>query len=226
VKVAVLSLTRDRLAYTRHCFASLKENAGCEYDHFVLDQGSLDETPEWLGDKENFGEIEWADCRRENIGISRGHNSLLDACFLLDDYDVVCTFDNDCEVTEPGTLIACARIAAGGKWIVSPTVLGLNNPPQPGLEVGVCGGRIGLYPAVGGIFRVMPGEFARTFRFSESNPLWGNDEGDVARAVRERGMRSGYLLDWHVNHYLTTSGQHADIPAYFERTLAEGKPSL
>ena len=48
MRVAVLSLTRDRLVYTRHCFAKLHEFAGCEFDHYVLDQGSKDGTDEWL----------------------------------------------------------------------------------------------------------------------------------------------------------------------------------
>jgi GT2 family glycosyltransferase len=46
MNVAVLTLTRDRLPYTQHCFATLKENAGCDYDHIVLDQGSTDGTAE------------------------------------------------------------------------------------------------------------------------------------------------------------------------------------
>jgi GT2 family glycosyltransferase len=224
MKVAVLTLCRDRLSYTQHCFGSLRDKAGCGFDHYVLDQGSQDGTPDWLRQELFEGRLERILLMEENIGLSRGHNRLLD--LLDDDYDAVCTFDNDCEVVMPGTLLACAEIAARGRWVVSPRVEGLNNPPAIGATETVNGEPVGLYPAVGGIFRVMPGEFARSFRFNEANPLWGGDEGDVGRALRARGMQSGYLLDWHVNHYLTTSGQHADIPDYFLRTLAEGKPSL
>ena len=44
MKFAVLTLTRDRLEYTQHCFETLRQNAGCDYDHYVLDQGSEDGT--------------------------------------------------------------------------------------------------------------------------------------------------------------------------------------
>jgi hypothetical protein len=219
MKVAVLSLTRDRLAYTQRCFASLQENAGCKFDHYVLDQDSEDETRDWLDDELFAGRLVGWMTEGENIGISRGHNLLLDN--FTEDYDVVCTFDNDCEVTMPRTLAACAKIAGRGDWIVSPTVNGLNFPPRPGPTVWVDGEPIGPFPEMGGIFRCMPGEFARTFRFNESNPLWGWDERDVGRVVQERGMGSGYLLDWSVNHYKTTKGQEAELGPYFARKFAE-----
>lgn len=223
MKVAVLTLTRDRLEYTQHCFQSLAENAGCDYDHFVLDQNSEDETLEWLM---YDAAVEVVVGAPENMGISRGFNRLLD---LLDEwgrYDVVATMDNDCELFMPGTLYACALIAAPGDWIVSPTVLGLNNPPQPSPPVVVGGELIGPYRDIGGIFRVMPGKFARTFRFNEQNPLWGYDERDCGREAARRGINVGYLLNWSVNHYETTTGQHSRYPDYFARTLAEGKPHL
>ena len=34
----------------------------------------------------------------------------------------------------------------------------------------------------------------------------------------------GQLLDYPVNHYETTDGQHARYPAYFERRRLEGIP--
>jgi hypothetical protein len=56
--------------------------------------------------------------------------------------------------------------------------------------------------------------------------LWGSDDSDLCRVWHERGFTVGYVRGYDANHYLTTDGQHADIPHYFERTLAEGKPSI
>jgi hypothetical protein len=214
MRVAVLTLTRDRLAYTKHCFGRLHEFAGCDFDHYVLDQASDDGTDEWL---------EGYDCEPilldENIGISRGMNMLLDAAGA--EYDVYCTFDNDCQVVQPGTLAACAEFVADGNWIVSPTVRGLYHPPQPTFEATINGERVGIFGAIGGVFRVMPGDFARTFRFNETNPIWGGDENDVGREATARGISVGYLLDWHVDHYETTAGQQARYPDYFERKARE-----
>ncbi len=48
MRIAVLTLTRDRLDYTQHCFQTLQEFAGCDFDHYVLDQGSTDDTVDCL----------------------------------------------------------------------------------------------------------------------------------------------------------------------------------
>lgn len=217
MNVAVLSLTRDRLAYTQHCFASLYENAGCPFDHFILDQGSTDGTVEWLlKESKAVGHF----LAYENLGISKGHNKLLEQAFEFAHYDVVVTFDNDCEVTQPGTLEVAARICQEG-WVISPTVLGLKQPPKAGEPVLVGGELVAPYPELGGIFRAMPGSFARGFRFREDNPLWGWDERDVGREAAAQGLGSGYLVNWQVNHFETTAGQEARYPAYFERKYQE-----
>lgn len=214
MKVAVLSLTRDRLEYTQRSFASLRENAGCDYTHFVLDQGSDDDTDHWL---EHYdAEVIWL---KENVGIHRGMNLLL--AHAGEGWDAYVTFDNDCEVTMPGTLATAARVAHEGNWIVSPTVRGLINTPAPGAVVEVAGEKIGSFYALGGIFRAMPGRFARDFRFNEQQPNWGGDENDVGKAAHERGYGMGYLLDWHVTHMDTTEGQWSRYPDYFERKTAE-----
>ncbi len=214
MKVAVLSLTRDRAEYTRHCFSTLYALAGIDFDHFVLDQASDDDTPDVL---DSFGvDVIFGD---ENVGIHRGHNLLLDT--VGSGYDVYVTFDNDCEVTMPGTLAAAAKIAKRGDWIVSPTVDGLNFPPQPGPSVAVDGEPVGPFGAIGGIFRCMPGWFADEFRFDETMPYWGGDEGTVGQAAQQRGVNMGYLLNWRVNHYETTRGQEARYPSYFSRKMQE-----
>lgn len=213
-RVAVLTLTRDRLDYTRHCFQTLRDNAGCDFHHYVLDQGSTDGTADWL--EEQDCETLWL---TENIGISLGHNLLLD--HIGPSYDVYVTFDNDCEVTMLGTLAAAARVAADGGWIVSPQVRGLINTPTPGEPVYVAGEPVGPFPAIGGIFRAMPAAFANTFRFNTGNPTWGGDENDVGRAAAARGIGVGYLLNWHVNHYRTTEQQNADFPDYHQRKILE-----
>ena len=51
-KIAVYTLTRDRIEYTKECFAMLESKAGIEYDHYIVDNGSQDGTVEWLKENE------------------------------------------------------------------------------------------------------------------------------------------------------------------------------
>src|SRR3954470_1220847 len=101
MRVAVLTLTRDRLAYTRHCFSKLHEYAGCDFDHYVLDQGSTDGTAEWLRDEYD---PDFLCLSPRNLGISPGMNKLLDWTQETGDHDVVVKFDNDCKLMTPNTL--------------------------------------------------------------------------------------------------------------------------
>jgi hypothetical protein len=215
VRVAVLTLTRDRLPYTQHCFATLRENAGCDYDHYVLDQASEDGTVDWLNEQDDL-DVTFAS---ENIGINQGLNHLLDYSVDLDEYDVVVKFDNDCELMTPNTLRACCVRALATDMILSPSIHGLRNPvPTIGLYEDV-----DVTPIVGGIFMATPAYVFRSgYRHNPRVGLWGSDDSDLCRHFG----RCGYLRGYHANHYLTTDGQHADIPHYFERTLAEGKPSI
>lgn len=218
MKVAVLTLTRDRLDYTKHCFARLRELAGCDYYHYVLDQGSTDGTPRWI-------EAEYKPrldiLLVENIGIARGMNWLTDVA-RDQGYDYLVGFDNDCELTTPGTLRTVCE-ASGGEWILSPRVDGLNNPQHHSDSPEVVNGhRVGPTGVMGNIFRCVPAAvYERGFRYNEKNPPWGGEETQICDWWARRGGKCGYMLDLPVNHYETTEGQKARYPEYWERKKQE-----
>lgn len=218
MRIAVLSLTRDRLAYTKHCFETLNKRAGCRFGHFVLDQGSTDGTLQWLSEVYRPTALVVSP---ENIGIHKGWNRLLSEAEDHGEYDAFVTFDNDCEVLERGTLRRVCRVAVENRAVLSPTVLGLKNPPVPTSFVTMSNEPVGLFPTPGGIFRCLPAAFTHQFSFDTRMPIWGGDEQHVGRQALLRGFRIGYLMDWHVNHYETTVGQEATYPEYFERKYAE-----
>jgi hypothetical protein len=230
VRVAVLSLTRDRLPYTKHCFATLQANAGCAYDHYVLDQASEDGTVDWLNEQDDLDVV----FASENIGINQGLNHLLDYSVDLDAYDVVVKFDNDCELLTPDTLNDVCDLAWRRDMILSPRIHGLRNPvPTISTALGVTppisgiAWAVDLTRIVGGIFMAVPAwVYQGGYRYDPRVGLWGNDDSALSGWWQEQGRHLGYLQGYDANHYLTTDGQHADIPHYFERTIAEGKPSI
>ena len=217
MRVAVLTLTRDRLEYTKACFASLRENAGCDYNHYVYDNGSKDGTRKWL-----FAQSDLIlSGSTGNKGYAYALNHLLRKA--ESHHDLLVTFDNDCLVKTPGTLkaVAEATLEADKPLFLSPLILGLRHRPSIIQTVG----RIGKTAVVGGIFRSIPPQAIRDgFRFNEDGPLCG-DEGPVIEYCARMGGWCGYLLDYEAEHYLTTDGQHADIPWYFERRVREGGPA-
>lgn len=226
MRVAVLTLTRDRIAFTRHCFDRLRELAGCPFDHFVLDQGSTDETREWLDEQEYQGWLDGVVYLPGNVGVSRGMNRLLDLALSQAGYDVVVKFDNDCELTVDGTLAACAEVALAMNWIVSPHIQGLDSPPVVEYEVGPADFwklryRVGVPNIMGGIFMAAPASLYATYRHDDANPIWGMDDARIVDHWRALGNEVGYLLDYPANHYLTTQGQRETDPVYYARKERE-----
>lgn len=214
MNVAVLTLTRDRLPYTQHCFQTLRDKAGCEFDWFVLDQGSTDDTPGWLLDQDDITTT----LLDENIGICRGLNLLLAESCDPADYDVLVRFDNDCEVLTPDTLRIACEAAADHQAIVAPRVLGLNNPPPTVCTLQLDNERwLDVTQILGGIFMCIPAQvFTSGFRYDERFPAWTGDEA-VVPWWQARGGLAGYLHGIEVNHYLTTEGQKQSDPGYFKR---------
>jgi glycosyltransferase involved in cell wall biosynthesis len=216
MNVAVLTLTRDRLDYTRRSFASLEEFAGCEYDHYVLDNGSADDTPEWLQQQDGMN-VTLLD---ENIGIARGLNLLLDKAGP-ENYDAIVHFDNDCELTQPNTIRDLAQLVNDGNCLLSPRILGLNNPPRATGRMRIGDETILDIPQIGGICLTAPAWVYDDYRFPASLPKWGLDDSHLCIWWRNRGGICGYvdrLEAWHMDG---TEGQRAKYPDYFVRKDAE-----
>lgn len=228
MRVAVLTATRDRLPYSVHCFATLRENAGIDYDHLVLDNGSTDGTADWLRItyKPHTLILE-----ATNIGINRAINRLVDMALDHAAYDVLVKIDNDAELLTPNTLHDVAQCAHEAKMLLSPRIHGLNNPPATLSTVAWAGStrewRVHVTPAIGGVFMAVPRDvYEAGYRNDETNPLWGGDDTGICSWHRSRGGIVGYLDGYDANHYMTTVGQWAEFPAYFARTKAEGKVAL
>ncbi len=215
MRIAVMTLTRDRLPYTQHCFQTLRDNAGCSYDHFVLDQGSTDGTVEWLDEQDDL-DVTFV---RKNIGICPALNLLLDEAINAEHYDVLVRVDNDAEVLQPDTLQIAADLASRFQTILAPRVLGLRNPPPTMSTFNLDGYTINETTHLGGIFMAIPATLFSElgYRFNEQFPPWTGDE-DICRWYEGR---CGYIDALEINHYLTTDGQAADDVEYLERKLSE-----
>lgn len=224
MNVAVITVTRDRLDYTRHCFATLRARAGCDFDHYVYDNGSADGTRDWLDAEFKAGRLQGVAFSPGNIGVSRAINHLLDYFVTGHDYAAIVKVDNDCELVSHDALAAaCTAVVARPTWILSPRILGLNSPPMVEAETVVHGLRVGQVGMLGGIFMAAPADVygAHGYRHDPGNPVWGMDDVRLWSWWSQRGGRLGYMLDHEANHYETTEGQKERYPSYWERKKAE-----
>lgn len=231
-RIAVYSLTRDRLYYTRQCFESLRQNAGMPFDHYVFDNGSTDGTVEWLNQQaDDWGRGDIRLCVSMlpfNAGISKASNLLL-RDILQHDYDLIIKFDNDCYVSTPSILQRIVDVvsAAGDNWIFSPRVEGINKQPRRVRNVEIAGHPIGVVGIVGGLFHVVPASAYRLYMeqggYPENLPRAHGQDDTFCAWWRRRGGNCGYIEDIVVEHFETTDGQARRYPEYFERKWAEEK---
>ena len=228
MKIAVYTLTRDRLEFTQHCFQTLWANAGAPFDHFVLDNGSQDGTPQWL--KENENKFRAVECAPVNLGISKGSNMMLDKIFEAGAYELIIKLDNDCEVKSPYILKRIEWVVGMFRTrerviVLSPRVEGIVRQPARLSVLMYPGGKIGLTAIIGGLFHIVPAEIYRRYRYPEELPLaWGQDD-HFCDWLHRQGVDTGYIEDLVVAHYLTTDGQAKKYPEYFKRKRQEEKPS-
>lgn len=233
-KFAIYTLTRDRLEYTQHCFQTLWNNAGQDFDHFVIDNGSGDDTYEWL--VSNRDRFRWISQFKHNMGIASASNAALDfinACEEKDNpYDFIVKFDNDCEVisqdilpriTEAFSLLAKgSEDYAAGKFILSPFVGGLNRQPRRSYTLTLGGGyTVGVTGIIGGIFHVVPAKHYQRFRYPTNYPKASGNDSRFCEWNRQQGWRCGYVEELKVNHYESTEGQARRFPEYFTRKKVE-----
>jgi glycosyltransferase involved in cell wall biosynthesis len=220
VKVAVYSLTRDRLEYTKRCFGALREKAGYPFDHYVFDNGSTDGTQQWLQDEYQPA---WFKPVAQNIGIARAANIVLDT-LREKKPDLIVKCDNDCLVLTDGILASIVELYKrlnGRPWVLSPRVEGINRQPKRAREIELFGHRIGLTGIVGGLFHCVPSWIYFGYRYKEDLPLAYGNDGNFCEWLRAQRAAMGYIEDLSVQHCDTTDGQARRYPEYFARKRQE-----
>jgi glycosyltransferase involved in cell wall biosynthesis len=224
MKIAIFSLTRDRLLYTQQCFKSLRQNAGMPFDHYVFDNGSEDGTVEWLSNEYRESRSRWWIMSGGfNQGISKASNHCLRE-ILQGDYDLILKADNDAFIRTPNIIpqICDVMADAGNNYILSPRVEGINRQPRRYQNTTLAGHPIGLTPIVGGLFHVVPAAVYRAYMeqggYPETLPLAkGQDDHLCHWFITQRGGRCGYIEDLVVEHHRGTDQQAKDYPDYFRR---------
>lgn len=122
MKIAIYTLTKNRIELTKQMMKSLDKNTHIPFDHYIIDQGSKDDTIEWLKTfTYKLGKLYVFPLSR-NLGINAGDNFALDK--IGKNYDVIIKLDNDALIMTNCWLEKCLSVLRP-KLIVSPYILGL-----------------------------------------------------------------------------------------------------
>jgi glycosyltransferase involved in cell wall biosynthesis len=217
-RVAVFTITYDRINYTKKCLESLRKKAGYRYDHFIVDNGSEDSTPDWI--EKNFHNYI---LNEDNKGIAIASNQALD--LIGDKYDIIVKVDNDCLFLTDKWLAKMVEIWQSNHMIaMSCYVQGLRDNPggAPRLHYGqIQGELIGMTKHVGGICHFVSAKAYKNFRWDETQPLHGVQDLELSQYLLKQGYSMGYLENFICEHIDGTEGQLKRYPGYFERRKSE-----
>lgn len=225
MKVAVVCTTRDRLLYTKHCLGTLFMNAGHPFDLYIYDNGSTDGTQDWIVHNEHL--FTYYVLNDKNIGLG-GVFYHMQQVIKDRSYNLVITFDNDCEVITDGII---RRIVNFYKhvddmehWLLSANVQGLTYPPEREPVKKIAGENLCTVTSnIGCIFMIRTKEgFLRELP-QNTNLAFSPGDSELCKQHRRLGGQVAILEDLLVNHYETTEGQKARYPEYWQRKLEENR---
>ena len=210
-KIAVYTITRNRLDYTKKAFESLQKKAGYPYDHYIYDNGSTDGTVDWL-QKQSYN-VTIGD---RNVGQHVAANHLLEQ-IRKHNYDYVVRFDNDCFVKSARIL---SRLVEVGELmentaILSPNVIGLNNKVERFATKSFGKYNVGFVDILGGIFRLHPSALFNKFWFDTRHPMGIGDAAQVSKWAMTNKVPQAYVENLSVSHGISTNEQLRQIPDYF-----------
>lgn len=221
-RVAIFTLTRDRLLYSRHCFSTLLEKAGYDFDHYIVDNGSQDGTVAWLDDnKDLFKDVTY---NAKNIGLCAGNNQALQMIRESGiQYDLIAKFDNDAEVVTENIVAEMVSLysQADKPMLLSPRVVGINKQPNRSYVELAYTHPIGITNHIGGLFSWCNAYLYLQYTYPDNLPLARGDDSAFAYWVYQKELIVGYVEDLVVNHFETTAGQAARFPDYFTRKWEE-----
>ena len=189
-KVAIYSLTYDRLELTKKCFDSLYKTAGYPFDHYVVDNGSTDGTVEYL---EQEGEMKDLINNKENKGISIASNQAIDLIKKNGDYEIIVKVDNDALFITPDWLKTMVKIwKSNHRLVMSPYVQGLRDNPGGAPRIGwgwIAGEYLGMTKHIGGIVHFADADAYKEWRWDEQDFLHGMQDLEFSKYLSQNGFQ-------------------------------------
>lgn len=231
LKVAIFTLTWNRLEYTKQMYKSIHERSGYAFDWFVIDQGSTDGTQEWIKSltRDQKADTKWREKLRyklyeNNVGIAKGWNNAIEFIKSEGEYDIVVKVDNDAELMTQDWLKDMVEIfERNTTLILSPYVEGLEGAPGGVLRQRQSGDSpyvtindrvLGVVPYLGGIVYAAPMKLYDDWKFNEKYE--GNKDYLLSMYAAQNGYSLFYMEEYRVWHIDGTKGQKEKYPDYFK----------
>lgn len=218
--IGVYTITRNRLELTRKSFKMLRNWAGCEVRHYVVDNGSSPEMRAYLRAEKAAGHIHWLHLSDVNLGQNIAANLALDQMEVDGGYAWVLRWDNDALPRTRRFLKKLVRCADkfrqhGILGVFSPQITELKHPPEAFGEGDDMGFKYETVQILGGICRLHPWEMMSRFRFNKFGALGFGEATEIADECLVLNMPKIRIPHLEVEHAHGEDGQAEMYPEYF-----------
>lgn len=215
-RVAIFTITKDRLEYTKHMYKSMVDSTKHPFDWFVVDNGSTDGTKDWLQNTLPT----YAQYNKNNEGISQASNDAVDAILhWTHSYEIILKVDNDVLFLTKGWLKDFVDLwKRNHKLYIGPYPEGLVDSPGGPWRVGVA--TIGdeyveVTQHVSGMCTFVDAKAYHNFYWKDKF-LHGNQDMEFSEHARKQGYMPCIIPRHRIQHMNTRVGQEKDYPEYFE----------
>jgi len=217
-KVAIFTLTFNRLEATRRMWRSLCKSTRYNFDWYVVDNGSDDGTRNWLDMKLGKGKYI---ANEKNEGITGASNKAIDAV-MKGNYQIVIKVDNDCEFLTFGWLETIVDLWKRNHLVyMTPYPEGLVHNPGGASRVGysfIGPHFVEVSYHLSGLCAAVWSRAYETFRWQDKF-LHGKQDLEASIAFSKQRFMPCYLPEHRVWHQDTTVGQEKKYPEYFKGYL-------
>ena len=199
MKIIVITITCNRLEESKQWLHELRDKAGLDYYHIVVDNGSDDGTLTWL---ENDFKPDLILKLKKNHGVIRAWLVGIKKALELG-ADFIVKFDNDCEINEPDILKKLMEWYKRGcdNYVIAPldTEILPNYLPKVLSEVKERGFKVRYTTHTGGIFQILPKKAAQLLL---DYPNIEKINGDLKRGGYwiSQGISPIYLTEITISH--------------------------
>lgn len=225
-KVAIFSITYDRLEYTKKMYESMRDSTKYPFDWFVWDNSEPEDTRDWLWEKtikEGSKSVKFVGADNKNIGLTKASNNLIDQ-IKKSDYQIIGKVDNDCLFLTKGWLEAIVDMWKRNRMLyMAPYPEGLIDHPGGSWRQGYAtlgGEYIEIVDHLSGLCAFIDAKAYDNFRWTDKF-LHGQQDGEASAAFNALGYMPMIMPRHRVMHMDTVRGQEKRYPEYFERRKKE-----
>jgi glycosyltransferase involved in cell wall biosynthesis len=242
-KVAIFTVTYDRLEYTKKMYESMRNSMGRDTHWFVYDNGSTDGTQEYLktlapgaitarlsGTKKDpyLSFIELVELSTKNKGLTHASNKCVDK-IMEGNYQIIGKVDNDCMFLTKGWLEEIVDLwKRNHKLYMAPYPEGLVDHPGGTWRVGYASigdEYVEVVRHLSGLCAFVDSRAYRNFRWKDKF-LHGQQDVEASTSFTEQGYMPIIIPRHRVQHMDTTAGQQKKYPEYFARRKQEKKTQV